>query len=210
MISAATIGDEGGWDQILPGETETPSGIAVKAEGRRMQERVLRDALKAFIHGCRDRGDFDDLQVVELLFYAGKRNLEVADLFEIDQKAVAGVKFRAIQRLQKSVEEADPSVLPQMDDARAEVTVAHVWRKYRLTCLKRSTLGSYLLGILEDPWLSYTQFHLDVVGCPICLANLQDLQDEQTGAPKPLTDSILASSIGFLSRVSNEGQAAEA
>ncbi|UCG16365.1 MAG: sigma-70 family RNA polymerase sigma factor [Phycisphaerales bacterium] len=206
VISAAAIGDEGGWDQVLPGETETPSGIAVKAEGRRMQERVLRDALKAFIHGCRDRGDFDDLQVVELLFYAGKRNLEVADLFDIDQKAVAGVKFRAIQRLQKSVEQESPSGLAQMDAARAEVTVAHVWRKYRLTCLKRSTLGSYLLGILEDPWLSYTQFHLDVVGCPICLANLEDLQDEQTGAPKPLTDSILASSVGFLSRVSNEGQ----
>ena len=95
--------------------------------------------------------------------------------------------------------------IERVDEAHAEVTVARVWREHRLTCLKRSTLGSHLLGILEDPWLSYTQFHLDVVGCPMCLANLQDLQEEQAGAAKPLTESIFASSVGFLSRVSGEG-----
>ena len=37
----------------------------------------------------------------------------------------------------------------------------------------------------------------------MCLANLNDLQEEQTGAPRPLTDSIFATSVGFLSRASD-------
>jgi len=171
---------------------------------------VLRDGLKAFIHECRDRGAFDDLQVIELLFFAGKRNLEAADLLDIDQKTVAGIKFRAIQRLRSFVEQSAQTDRRNMDEEQTEVTVARVWREFRLTCLKRSTLGSYLLGILDDPWRSYTQFHLDVVGCPMCLANLQDLQEEQSQAIRPMTESFFASSVGFLSRVSSEGESPEA
>jgi hypothetical protein len=59
--------------------------------------------------------------------------------------------------------------------------------------------------VLDDPWLSYTQFHLDVVGCPLCLANLQDLESEDTGEGRPPTDSIFTSSVGFLSHVSGSG-----
>jgi len=192
-------------DRVAPAQAETPSGRAVRAEAQRTRRDVLRDALKTFIHECRDRGAFDDLQVIELLFFAGKRNLEAADLLEMDQKAVAGIKFRAIQRLRSFVEQSAQADRCDMDDERAEVTVAKVWREFRLTCLKRSTLGSYLLGILDDPWRSYTQFHLDVVGCPMCLANLQDLEQEQAQAARPMTESIFASSVGFLSRVSGEG-----
>jgi RNA polymerase sigma factor (sigma-70 family) len=195
---------EDAWDRILPGDTETPSGVAAKAEAQRRQERLLADVLKRLIHEYRDRDAFGDLQIIELLFYAGKRNLEVAELFEMDQKAVAGVKFRAIQRLRKFLDESDTSAGPLVDEEHAEITVARVWRDRRLTCLKRSTLGSYLLGVLDDPWLGYTQFHLDVVGCPLCLANLQDLENEERGAAPALTESILASSIGFLSRASAE------
>ncbi len=199
-----TAGDEdgSGLDQMLPGPGESPSGAAARAEAHAQQEQVLRDALKAYIHDCRDRGDFDELQVIELLFYAGQRNREAAELLDLDQKAVAGIKFRAIQRLRKFVETSDADVPDWADESRAEITVARVWREHRLTCLKRSTLGQYLLGILEGPWLGYTQFHLDVVGCTMCLANLQDLQDEQTGEPIQMTESIFASSIGFLSRAS--------
>jgi len=155
--------------------------------------------LRRLIHELRDRGAFDDLQVIELVFYAGKRNLEVAELFEIDQKAVAGIKFRAIGKLQKFLGEADESALACLDEAHADVTVARVWRERRLTCLKRSTLGSYLLGVLEEPWLSYTQFHLDVVGCPLCLANLQDLEEEDVAqGPRESAEQIFASSVGFL------------
>ena len=191
---------EGWWDHVVPGTEETPSGIAVSAEAGRGQEKLLRDILKQLIRGYRDRDAFQDLQVIELAFYAGTRNLDIADLLEMDQKAVAGVKFRAIQKLQKYLGTQDDATLACLDDADADVTVARVWREHRLTCLKRSTLGSYLVGVLEEPWLGYTQFHLDVVGCSMCLANLADLESEEEERPPTDTERMFASSVGFLSR----------
>lgn len=189
------------WDRVLPADTETPSGAALQAEARQAREQLLADLLRRLIHELRDRGGFDDLQVIELVFYAGMRNLDVAELLDMDQKAVAGVKFRAIQKIQKYLEErAEEGEATILDDATADTTVAGVWRAHRLTCLKRSTLGAYLLDVLEDPWRGYTQFHLDVVSCPLCLANVADLQAEQSGASAPDTSRYFQSSVGFLSR----------
>ena len=94
-----------------------------------------------------------------------------------------------------------------MDDATADVVVANVWRENRITCLKRKTLGASLLSMLDEPWKSYTQFHLDVVGCPMCLANLQDLTDEdETSTKMPSRESIFATSVGFLSQPTSESE----
>jgi RNA polymerase sigma factor (sigma-70 family) len=188
------------WDRIDPGEQETPSGYAIITEATHQQERLLADVLRRLIFDLRDRQAFTDLQVIELIFFAGRRNLDVAELLEMDQKAVAGVKFRAIQKLQKFLGEGEAEALACLDETRAEVTVARVWREHRLTCLKRSTLGSHLLGVLEEPWQSYTQFHLDVVGCPMCLANLSDLEAEEDDRSASDTEQMFQSSVGFLKR----------
>ncbi len=188
------------WDELLPGSSETPSGIAVAAETLAQQERLLGELLRQLIHDLRDRDAFNDLQVIELVFYAGRRNLDVAELLGIDQKSVAGIKFRAIQKLQKNLSKRDPASIACLDDTQADITVARVWREQRLTCLKRSTLGSYAVGVLDDPWRGYTQFHLDVVGCPMCLANLTDLQSEEESEPPADTQAMFASSVGFLKR----------
>lgn len=199
VLSAPADGDDW-WERIDPGTSETPSGLLAQAEAQRLREDILADVLRKLIHEYRDRAAFDDLQVIELVFFAGRRNLEVAELLDMDQKAVAGVKFRAIQKLQQFLQEGD-APLPDDDDG-AEVTVARVWRERRLTCLKRSTLGSYVLGVLDGPWLGYTQFHLDVVACPLCLANLQDMESEEPAAPGRPSETIFTSSVGFLSRAS--------
>jgi len=188
------------WDRIGPGTEDTPSGLAIREEAQGQQERLLADLLRQLIHELRDRGAFNDLQVIELIFFGGKRNLDVAELLDMDQKAVAGVKFRAIQKLQKYLGERDPAAVACLDEEHAEVTVARVWRGHRLTCLKRGTLGSYSLGVLDDPWKSYTQFHLDVVSCAMCLANLADLQAEEETWNEGDTERLFASSVGFLSR----------
>jgi RNA polymerase sigma-70 factor (ECF subfamily) len=192
------------WDRVLPLDSETPSDILVDRETRADFETRLSALLRRLIHDMRDRSAFDDLAIIELVFYKGMRNLDVAGLFDIDQKAVAGVKFRAIQKLQKFLTESDQP-FSALTDTEADVTVARVWREHRLTCLKRSTLGSHLLGVLEEPWNRYTQFHLDVVSCPMCLANLADLEVIDEGENQRLSESIFASSIGFLSRASDAG-----
>lgn len=191
---------EGWWDRVVPGTKETPSDYAVSAEAGSQQEELLRDILKQLIREYRDRDAFQDLQVIELAFYKGTRNLDIADLLDIDQKAVAGVKFRAIQKLQRYIGKHEDAALACLDEQDADVTVARVWRERRLTCLKRSTLGSYQLGVLEEPWMGYTQFHLDVVGCPMCLANLADIESEEEDGTQADTQRMFASSVGFLSR----------
>lgn len=199
-IISAPDESEDWWDQVVPGIEETPSQLAAQVEARQQQEQLLADLLRRLIHELRDKQAFNDLQVIELIFYAGRRNLDIGELLDIDQKAVAGIKFRAIQRLQKFMDERDPDALACLDEGTADVTVARVWREQRLTCLKRGTLGSQLLGVLEEPWQSYTQFHLDVVACPMCLANLDDLKAEHESDSPPDREQIFQSSIGFLRR----------
>lgn len=188
------------WDRVVPGTEETPSGLAIRDEAQSQQAQLLAEVLRQLIHEFRDREAFTDLQVIELIFFAGRRNLDIAELLELDQKAVAGVKFRAIGKLQKFLGEKGAAALDCLDEQQADVTVARVWREQRLTCLKRSTLGAHLLGVLEEPWKSYTQFHLDVVACPMCVANLADLEAEEDERSPADNERMFASSVGFLKR----------
>lgn len=61
-------------------------------------------------------------------------------------------------------------------------TVGEIWRRHRLTCPNRTTLGSYLLGALDDELLEYIQFHLETVGCRYCNAVVSELSDSQAAS----------------------------
>jgi hypothetical protein len=62
-------------------------------------------------------------------------------------------------------------------------TLGAIWNRARLTCPTRSQLGSFLLDALDPALASYLSFHVDVVGCPYCQANLADLKAQsQTAA----------------------------
>jgi len=62
-------------------------------------------------------------------------------------------------------------------------TLGAIWNRSRLTCPSRQQLGSYLLDALDPDLASYLTFHLEVVECPFCLANLADLKAQsQTAA----------------------------
>lgn len=55
-------------------------------------------------------------------------------------------------------------------------TLGAIWRRSRLSCASRQQLGSYLLEALDPDHAEYVKFHIEVVGCPFCTANLADLQ----------------------------------
>jgi hypothetical protein len=55
-------------------------------------------------------------------------------------------------------------------------TLGAIWLRSRLTCPSRQQLGSFLLDVLDPELASYLTFHLEVVECPFCRANLADLQ----------------------------------
>jgi hypothetical protein len=58
--------------------------------------------------------------------------------------------------------------------------LGEIWRRQRLSCPNRQQLGSYLLGAIDPGERDYVQFHLQTVGCRLCQANLDDLQQQST------------------------------
>lgn len=62
---------------------------------------------------------------------------------------------------------------------REDHSLAEVWRRRRLSCPARDTLGSYLLGVLAEPQRRYVELHVREVGCRVCQANLVDLSSQQ-------------------------------
>ena len=78
-------------------------------------------------------------------------------------------------------------------------SLGEIWRRNRLSCPTRQQLGSLLLGILADEQVGYIRFHLDIIGCRYCQANLVDLESQQ--AP-PVTaerrKKYFKSSVGYL------------
>lgn len=58
--------------------------------------------------------------------------------------------------------------------------LGEIWRRQRLSCPNRQQLGSHLLGAIDPEERDYVQFHLQTVGCRLCQANLDDLQQQCT------------------------------
>src|SRR3972149_3422543 len=61
-------------------------------------------------------------------------------------------------------------------------SLGEIWRRHRLSCATREQLGSCVLGVLSKEAADYLGFHLEVMGCRVCRANLNDLQKQQAEA----------------------------
>ena len=78
----------------------------------------------------------------------------------------------------------DPSLTKQMAAIHSRRnsgvhSLGEIWRRRRRTCRSRDQLGSFLLGALPEDAADYLTFHLEVVGCRYCRANLADLENQQ-------------------------------
>jgi hypothetical protein len=81
--------------------------------------------------------------------------------------------------------------------------LGEIWRQGRLSCPAREQLGSFLLGALSQQIAEYVTFHLQVVGCRYCQANLSDLQNQQAEGPQSIQQrrrKYFQSSAGYLRR----------
>jgi hypothetical protein len=61
-------------------------------------------------------------------------------------------------------------------------SLGEIWRRHRVSCPTREQMGSFLLGVLDEDQANYVRFHLDVVACRLCHANLEDLRARQAEA----------------------------
>lgn len=87
--------------------------------------------------------------------------------------------LRSSEALRQSLRKA------MLERDRGEHSLGAVWRRERLTCPSRETLGSLLLEVLDEGEQDYLRFHIETVGCPFCVANLLDLQNaQQEPAPR--------------------------
>ena len=66
-------------------------------------------------------------------------------------------------------------------------SVGEMWRRGRLSCPSRQQLGSHLLGALDEEHSAYIDFHLQVIGCRYCQANLEDLRRQQDETAETVT-----------------------
>jgi RNA polymerase sigma factor (sigma-70 family) len=183
--------------------TETPSGYVAGQEDVAAQRNALVDCLRTYAEQCREQRRFQELMAVEMLMVLGLRNKEVASDLGLAETAVAGIKFRVLERWRRLTRTSAAKYDWQETDLAASSTVARIWREEGISCLKRSTLGRYLLGALDDDWSTYVEFHAEIAGCDRCLANLDDLRSEELESPAArdqLRERCFASSVGFLSR----------
>jgi hypothetical protein len=82
-------------------------------------------------------------------------------------------------------------------------SLGEIWRRHRLSCPSRQQLGSYLLEALPDEQAEYVTFHLEVIGCRYCKANLVDLEKQEAEAPHVVETrrrKYFQSSAGYLRR----------
>jgi hypothetical protein len=86
-----------------------------------------------------------------------------------------------------------------------EHSIATVWRRHRLTCPSRERLGAHRIGGLIPEESEYIRFHLEVIGCRWCMANLRDVEahtdaskDEDRRPASTRRQRFYQTSVGFL------------
>jgi RNA polymerase sigma-70 factor, ECF subfamily len=100
----------------LPGSGRAASSIARSGERRELEEAALAEALREQIDHWRERGDWQKIKCMELLFTRGVPNKEVAECLGVSEQQVANFKFDFLARLRTLVgrSELNEDVFPEL------------------------------------------------------------------------------------------------
>lgn len=94
----------------VEGGPGTPSKIVVEDENFLRRRKQLTAALRQLWSDLWTKGEIRKLQIVELVFLKRWKHARIAEMFDIaDEKAIAGIKFRAIRTLKQLLRERDPN-----------------------------------------------------------------------------------------------------
>lgn len=114
---------------------------------------------------------------------AVSRSRELEEVLRTD----AGVR----EQLRRLLDESDcPSL-----------TLRNVWLRGRMSCPSRATLVEYAAENLGDGLHQYLNFHLHVVGCRFCAANLADLQEQGGADATDRNRKFFETSVGRLRHI---------
>ena len=117
-------------------------------------------------------------------------------------EALAPEEMAAIERELRG----EPQLLRQLSliNTRRDAgvhTLGEIWRRHRISCPTREQLGSHLLGTLSTELGDYVTFHVEMIGCRFCRANLDDMrrqQAERSDAVVTRRSRYFQSSAGYL------------
>jgi RNA polymerase sigma factor (sigma-70 family) len=199
LPDSGSSGRDSGASDIAAADN-TASWYVRRDEHREAARAALSDALHKLVEGLHGDLNFRDLQILELLFYAQWPNRDIAKALHVGAEHVAMVKHRWLKQARERVAPTFDSSENATDAGAFDSLLTEVWEDQRPSCPKRSTIGGYLLGTLDEPWQAYVAFHLDTLACSFCRANFEDLQKQTRQDPQALRHRILQSTVGFFRR----------
>lgn len=101
--------DSTGFFGTLPGGTATSPKLLESREKVMRQKGALISCLREMVQDLMDRGEYRRLMAIELCFLRDWKHRDIAKRLGIDdEKAIAGIKFRAIRDLQGRLRRRDP------------------------------------------------------------------------------------------------------
>lgn len=112
-------GSDGATHELpIPGRGRVASSIARSAERIELEQDVVAAAIADQIAHWRESGNYTKLQAIELLFVAGRSNLDVAKRFNLTQQQVANLKSDFLTRLKSIVarQDLDAAVFPELNE----------------------------------------------------------------------------------------------
>jgi RNA polymerase sigma factor (sigma-70 family) len=183
---------------VAPGAT--PSAYARRDEAVGLHRVVLADVLDTLLGHLKEERSFRDLKVLELVLHKRTTNQEAARLAGTSEPTVSRIVKAAVEGLRDGLR-VHPGAEALRELSARDVSpdlLGELWRENLFTCPKRSTLGSYALGVLEDDWADYVRFHLETVACEYCCAHLADITAPERSLSEETRREIFASSRGFL------------
>jgi RNA polymerase sigma-70 factor, ECF subfamily len=113
-LSSTATSSGGSWD--MPGGGRPASSIARSGERRELEEEALARGIADQIDHWREKGDWEKVKCMELLFVRGAANKDVATTIGISEQQVANFKFDFFDRLRKLVknQRLNEDVFPEL------------------------------------------------------------------------------------------------
>lgn len=103
----------------VPGRGRVASSIARSAERMELEQDVVAAAIADQITHWRQSGNYIKLQAIELLFVAGRSNVDVATRLGLSQQQVANLKSDFLTRIQAIIarQDLDAGVFPELNES---------------------------------------------------------------------------------------------
>ena len=173
---------------------------ALQQEQLRIFEDRLSEAIFELTRELKEQAKFRDLKVAEGLFFASLRNQQLAELMKVKENEVGVTKHRLLKRLRSSLTDELATAGDEFDSESTLLPSLHqIWENQRPSCPKRTTLGKFSLQILPDDWTDFVDFHVNLLGCSYCRANLDEFADESgSDDSNEFSQQLFQSTIGFL------------